>query len=175
MVLEINFRKYIEEIELIDAQNRVECDLYSIIAYIIRASKHGMNISLRDVSTRRGTEFSKRFIGDSGFPDFIIRTREMSNDAKVLGAIEIKYVTENLDLEKYLEQLSGHIKSYKQVIYTNGLVWRFYKLDKYKKDEQPVWEFRLAEEKKGRIDWGSDNEWNKLLKKLDEIDWIGEK
>lgn len=175
MTLEINFKKYIEEIKLIDAQNRVECDLYSIIAYIIRASKQGVNISLRDVSTRRGTEFSKKFIGDSGFPDFVIRAREMSNDAKVLGAIEVKYVTEDLDLEKHLEQLSGHINSYKQVIYTNGLVWRFYKLDKYKKDEQPVWEFRLAEERKGRIEWGGGDEWNKLLKKLDDIDWIGQK
>lgn len=99
----------------------------------------------------------------------------MSNDAKVLGAIEVKYVTEDLDLEKHLEQLSGHINSYKQVIYTNGLVWRFYKLDKYKKDEQPVWEFRLAEERKGRIEWGGGDEWNKLLKKLDDIDWIGQK
>jgi hypothetical protein len=173
MTLKINFEIYKEEIELIEAQNRVECDLYSIIADIIRASKQGVNISLRDVSTRRRTKFSEFFTGESGFPDFVIRTREISSNAKVLGAIEVKYVTENLDFERHLEQLDGHINSYKQVIYTNGLVWRLYKLDKYKKNGRPVWEFKLAEDKEGRIDWGSDDEWNKLLKELDDIDWKG--
>ncbi len=167
-------KEYKEEIELIDAQNRVECDLYSIITQIIRDSKQGVNISLRDVSTRRRTKFSKVFTGDSGFPDFVIRTREISNDAEVLGAIEVKYVTENLDLKKHLEQLSGHINFYKQVIYTNGLVWRFYKLDKYKEDGKPVWEFKLAKCEKGKIDWVSDDEWEKLLEKLDNIDWLGQ-
>lgn len=175
MGLEANFKKYKSEIELIESQNRVECDLYSIIADLIRSSKQSENISLRDVSSRRRTDFSNRFIGDSGFPDFVIRTREMNNDAKVLGAIEVKYITENLDLEKHLEQLSGHIYSYKQVIYTNGLVWRFYKLDRYKKDGEPVWKIILAEEMKGRIEWKCDNEWNKLLKELDDIDWISQK
>ena len=63
-------------------------------------------------------------MGYNGFPDFVIRTREKSNDAQNLGAVEVKYVTN--DLEKYLEQLKGHIYFYKRVIYTNGLEWRFY-------------------------------------------------
>lgn len=174
MKLEINYATYKEEIELIDAQNRVECDLYSIIAYMIRASKQGVNISLRDVSTRRGTEFSEIFMGEAGFPDFVIRTRKRSNDAKVLGAIEVKYITEDLDLEKHLKQLRGHINSYNQVIYTNGLVWRFYKLDKYKRDGQPIWECKLAKANEGTIYWESEVEWGNLLKELDVIDWIGE-
>lgn len=76
MMIENYFDTYKEEIELIDAQNRVELDLYSIIAYIIRTAKSSKRISLRDVSGRRETDFSKAFIGLSGFPDFVIRTRE---------------------------------------------------------------------------------------------------
>lgn len=36
-----DFIVYKDEIELIQAQNRVECDLYSVIANIIRASRQG--------------------------------------------------------------------------------------------------------------------------------------
>ena len=86
----------------------------------IRMAKLSNCISLRDVSGRRETDFSKSFIGGSGFPDFVIRTREKNNTAKVLGAIEIKYISENFDNQNHLNQLSGHISAYKKVIYTNG-------------------------------------------------------
>lgn len=55
-----NFNDYKEEIELMHVQNSaVECELYSIIAILIRESEQGRNISLRDVSVRRTTEDSK--------------------------------------------------------------------------------------------------------------------
>ncbi|MFF2754041.1 hypothetical protein ACFVR1_09905 [Psychrobacillus sp. NPDC058041] len=164
MSLANDFNMYKDEIELIRAQNLVECDLYSIIACIIRERKQGNEISLRDVSARRKTDFSKLFRGDSGFPDFVIRTRDKSNDADILGAVEVKYVDE--DLEKHLEQLEGHLGFYKRVIYTNGLKWRY-----YFKENNFLWETELGEIYNGKIIWNKDDKWTELLGKLDGVKW----
>lgn len=165
MSLANNFDEYQDEIELVQAQNRVECDLYSIIAQIIRESVQGENISLRDVSVRRGTKFSRHFRGCYGFPDFVIRTREKSNNAQNLGAVEAKYVTE--DLEKYLKQLEGHIEFYKRVIYTNGLEWRFYNKNNYEKN----WKITLGQMTNNIFEWESVKQWEELLTKLNNIVW----
>ena len=96
MAFEFTFTNYKQELQLINIQNRVECDLYSIIAYIVRQAQNN-EISLRDVSSRRTTTFSKFFKGKSGFPDFVIRTRDKNYNAACLGAIEVKYLDVNLD------------------------------------------------------------------------------
>ena len=57
-MVENYFDTYKEELELVDTQNRVELDLYSIIANLIRSAKSAKHISLRDVSGRRETDFS---------------------------------------------------------------------------------------------------------------------
>lgn len=166
MSLANDFNMYTDEIELIQTQNRVECDLYSIIACIIREREHSNKISLRDVSARRKTDFSSPYIGISGFPDFVIRERVKSNDVATLGAIEVKYVDQ--DLDKHLEQVNGHLISYKRVIYTNGLKWRYYEgsLD------SRLWEVELGKISDGKIDWYNDDNWKELLGKLDNIKWI---
>lgn len=168
MSLANDFNMYKDEIELIRAQNLVECDLYSIIACIIRERKQGNEISLRDVSVRRQTDFSKPFRGKSGFPDFVIRTRDKSNDADILGAVEVKYVDE--DLENHLEQLIDHLNFYKRVIYTNGLKWRYYVKDEFQ-ENNVLWETELGEIHNGKIFWNNDDKWAELLKKLDSIKW----
>ena len=168
MSLAKNFKLYKDEIELVCEQNRVECDLYSIIAHIIRESKQREKVSLRDVSVRRGTEFSKTFRGNSGFPDFVVRTREKSNSAKVLGAIEVKYVTENLDSEDHLEQLGGHIAFYKKVLYTNGLEWRYYN----SKKPENNWKIILGKIIVNTIVWEEESQWKHLLNNLNGIEWI---
>lgn len=167
MSLANNFCEYKDEIELVQAQNRVECDLYSIIAQVIRESVQEGSISLRDVSVRRETKFSSLFRGSSGFPDFVIRAREKSNDAQILGAVEAKYLTEDLDLEKYQEQLEAHIEFYKLVIYTNGLVWRFYNGNNSEKN----WEISLGEIINNHFKWASEKQWRNLLTELNNIIW----
>lgn len=170
MSLNEYFFSYKEEIELSQAQNRVECDLYSLIAYIIRDSKQASNISLRDVSVRRTSDLSKRFRSKVGFPDFIIMKREKSRDAAILGAIEAKYITENLDSEKHMKQLGAHIKSYNKVIYTNGIIWRFY--NSKESISKPVWEVSLGEVKnKDEIIWHEDKRWNELINEIDNVNW----
>ena len=174
MTLAENFDVYKNEIELIQAQNPVECELYSIISYIIRGRKNSTDISLRDVSTRRETKLSKIFKSESGFPDFVILTKQFKMDepdkCEILGAIEVKNVMQK-NLE-YSEQLDDHIKYFKKVIYTNGLEWKFYKYDEVKKDEKLEWVVQLGKWNEEKISWNSDNEWNVLLDNLEKIKWI---
>lgn len=170
MSLANDFDEYKDEIELVQAQNRVECDLYSIIAQLIRESVQREKISLRDVSVRRETEISRPFRGPFGFSDFIIRTREKNNNAKNLGAVEVKYITEDLDSKKYSEQLKGHIEFYKRVIYTNGLEWRFYNNNNPDKN----WKMSLGEINDindNTFKWKSIKQWEKLLTELNDIVW----
>ena len=166
-----NYFEYKEELELIHAQNRVECDLYSIIATIIRECCAKQAISLRDVSARRTTDFSSVFKSEeAGFPDFVIRTREKSNEAEILGAVEVKYITEDLDSQKHIEQVEAQLKFYKRLLYTNGLEWRFYNNGQC---NEPCWKVTL-----GRINnqdlwlWNKDEKWKELLNKLRyDTDW----
>ena len=166
-----NYSEYKEELELIHAQNRVECDLYSIIATIIRECCAKQAISLRDVSARRTTDFSSVFKSEeAGFPDFVIRTREKNNEAKILGAVEVKYITEDLDSQKHIEQVEAQLKFYKRLLYTNGLEWRFYNNGQC---NEPCWKVTL-----GRINnqdlwlWNKDENWKELLNKLRyDTDW----
>lgn len=163
-----NFQDYKEEIELIYIQNSgVECELYSIIATLIRASKPGSNISLRDVSTRRTTNKSKRFKSAAGFPDFVVLRRAQSQDACIYGCIEAKTFVGDLDSERNKKQLNGHIKLYDKVIYTNGLTWRLYEDKSY----EPKKEVVLGKYNKGKFTWKENSEWHELLEMLDTINW----
>lgn len=57
-VLADKYETFKEEIELAMIQNCiVECELYSLLAEIIRGTKSGEKISLRDVSVRRKTNY----------------------------------------------------------------------------------------------------------------------
>lgn len=166
-MVRINFKEYQDEIEISRAQNGVECDLYYIVSHLLRSSIQGQHISIRDITERRETDFSRRFKGKSGFADFVIRTRIKSNRALILGAIEVKNTTVDLDKKKNANQLIGHIESYKKVIYTNGLIWRFY--NKNKPSEN--WEIELGVIRNKKVIWNSKETWQNLTMKLDNIEW----
>lgn len=161
------FKEYREEMELIETQNKVECDLYSIIVYLIRETQRNRGVSVRDVSARRSTTFSNIFKGCAGFPDFVIRTREKNNNARILGAVEVKYLAIDLDNIKNLRQLHGHVSKYKKVVYTNGLEWSFYN----KNEMNPEWSICLGRYDNGKIVWFEEPKWEELLKLLSKIDW----
>ncbi|WPK10679.1 hypothetical protein R6U77_12380 [Lysinibacillus louembei] len=181
MSLAHDFKIYQEEIELIRVQTRVECDLYSIIACVIRERENSKDISLREVSQRRKTQFSEKMWGDSGFADFVILERNQKFD-KPYGAIEVKTMIKNLNDNS--QQLKNHLDFYKKVIYTNGLKWRYYEVDNLPK---PVWECELGElcrnekwNERSRVEvqisnekihWNSEESWEKLLDGLEKINW----
>ena len=154
-----------DELELALIQNSaVECDMYSIIASILRESENGKIISLRDVSVRRTTESSERLKGKSGFPDFVVLERVKAYNAKILGCVEIKRPTIELEMD---DQIKGHIQSYGKVMYTNGLVWSF-----FDGDETSNWECELGTIENDIIQWNTSKKWFELLEYIDMIKWF---
>lgn len=182
MTLANNFETYKKEIELIEKQNPVEHELYSIIACIIRERDNSSNISLREVSNTQLSEktHSYNLSSDGGFPDFVILTTnyDSKNPMKedILGAIEAKLMSKDtLNWSSMKEcnkkQLKAHIKYFKKVIYTNGLEWKFYKRNPKTDEPEPTWDIVLGREEREEILWCSNEVWYKLLSKLDAIVW----
>ena len=109
-VLADKYETFKEEIELAMIQNCiVECELYSLLAEIIRGTKSGEKISLRDVSVRRKTKLSMWLHGAAGFPDFVVLERKKSRDARRYGCVEIKCPGKS-NILRITKQVKGHIR-----------------------------------------------------------------
>ncbi len=127
------WKEYTREIDLIEKQNNVEYDLYSVIAPVLKRRKELKKYSIRDVAHRRRTknQSERMFWGVKGFPDFVIlnnsyNSNNPDNRPIIYGVVEVKYVNKPLDDEDDILQLKGHMMSFGKVIFTNGYVWRIY-------------------------------------------------
>lgn len=164
------YSRFKDEIDLALIQNGcVEIEPYSIIASLIRESKNGCCLSVRDVSNRRKSDISKRFYGNAGFPDFVILNREKDqNNITVYGCIEVKMPT--IELNKEDEQIRGHKQSFDIVLYTNGIRWILFDNGK------TLFDITLGEiikdNKRYRIKWYGQEKWEALLERIDNIEWF---
>lgn len=175
-----SYNDFRRELNLIAKQNPRECELYSIIAQIIREQVEEY-ISLRDVSVARkdGRVNAGLLRSTGGFPDFVVLTMEYNFEAPdvndILGAVEAKsLITKSEEMGKPPEQVKRHINKFEKVIYTNGLEWQFYLSGK----PEEGWDILLGsyeydrKERKYKIQWESKNEkWIELCKRLNAIVW----
>lgn len=112
------------------------------------------------------SKLSKNLEGEAGFPDFVVLERKKSRDAAKYGCIEAKRPYDNMEIT---EQIEGHISSYGKVIYTNGLVWKFYK---EKKENEKVYIVGSIKSKnKQAIIWEPVDNWYKLMSFLEDWNW----
>lgn len=112
------------------------------------------------------SKLSKNLEGEAGFPDFVVLEREKSRDAAKYGCIEAKRPYDNMEIT---EQIEGHLNSYGKVIYTNGLIWKFYKVK-----EKPVKEFCLGcidPDNQDSVIWEPVDNWYKLMSFLEDWNW----
>ena len=112
------------------------------------------------------SKLSKNLEGEAGFPDFVVLERKKSRDAAKYGCIEAKRPYDNMEIT---EQIEGHLNSYGKVIYTNGLIWKFYKVK-----EKPVKEFCLGcidPDNQDSVIWDPVDNWYKLMSFLEDWDW----
>ena len=112
------------------------------------------------------SKLSKNLEGEAGFPDFVVLERKKSRDAAKYGCIEAKRPYDNMEIT---EQIEGHLNSYGKVIYTNGLIWKFYKVK-----EKPVKEFCLGcidPDNQDSVIWEPVNNWYELMSFLEDWDW----
>jgi len=112
------------------------------------------------------SKLSKNLEGEAGFPDFVVLERKKSRDAAKYGCIEAKRPYDNMEIT---EQIKGHLSSYGKVIYTNGLVWKFYK---EKKENEKVYIVGSIKSKnKQAIIWEPVDNWYKLMSFLEDWNW----
>lgn len=112
------------------------------------------------------SKLSKNLEGEAGFPDFVVLERKKSRDAAKYGCIEAKRPYDNMEIT---EQIEGHLSSYGKVIYTNGLVWKFYK---EKKENEKVYIVGSIKSKnKQAIIWEPGDNWYELMSFLEDWDW----
>lgn len=112
------------------------------------------------------SKLSKNLEGEAGFPDFVVLERKKSRDAAKYGCIEAKRPYDNMEIT---EQIEGHLNSYGKVIYTNGLIWKFYKVK-----EKPVKEFCLGcidPDNQDSVIWEPVDNWYELMSFLEDRNW----
>ena len=112
------------------------------------------------------SKLSKNLEGEAGFPDFVVLERKKSRDAAKYGCIEAKRPYDNMEIT---EQIEGHLNSYGKVIYTNGLVWKFYK--EKKENEKGYTLGSIKSKNKQAIIWEPVDNWYKLISFLEDWDW----
>lgn len=192
MAISINFDEYKREIELTIKQNPLECELYSLIAVVLRSCKNSNKYSFRDVSFLRykGEEVEKRLkITDRqykffenntekyGSPDFVVLSPQYSfsdNDERkklIFGCIEVKAIFEKLERTF---QLDRELESFGKVLYANGLEWYYHEKGK----EAKKWIIGNYNNKNPNyisandyIEWEDESKWEELIKGLEEISW----
>lgn len=165
----MDYIRYKNEIESIIRDNPVEHELYNLIAEMFK-SIEGFVYDLRDVSTNRRTKLdindTNCYFGESGYPDFIILEKDNIKNHKnrIKGAIEIKYIGKSL---KTTEQIEGHIKSFKRVIFTNGIEFKFYKNSVEDYDTIKIGEYySIDKSNKDHILWEKDEKFDRLIKEI---------
>lgn len=114
------------------------------------------------------SKLSKNLEGEAGFPDFVVLEREKSRNARRYGCVEIKCPGKS-NILRITKQVKGHIISYGRVIYTNGLQWKFYRVDK-----EPVKVIvlgRIDPDNQDSVIWEPVDNWYELMSFLEDWNW----
>lgn len=147
-------QEYIEEVNLIREQNDTEFEIYPMAVEIIKPTIK--NLSKRYVFARRKTDKGQIYYGISSFPDVAILDKKFKNISnttiskevwnQLKGCLEVKALDTELITKTQVEdvmsikpdklkpeigQLIGEILWYKRVLYTNGIEWRYLRINEY--------------------------------------------
>lgn len=147
----------------------VEILIYNLLDSVMDFSK----VALVDIN-RLWKDRDTRLTTDSGIPDIAVLSTDFEyrneDNGDSYGFIEVKATNQALDMT---EQVKGQMKKRSHYIYTNGLVWIYFK------NEVKQWEKVLAfyenqECKEIHIPQKisiDSNEFDDLVKKLEQIEW----
>ena len=146
----------------------VEIIVYNLLDVIIKSK----DLSIVDIN-RIWKARDKRLTTNGGIPDIAILSKNFkyrSDIGTVYGFVEIKAPTVKL---KETNQINAQIKSTNHYLYTNGIVWRYYK------NGMCSWEKNLTS---GNLKYVSkqainidENKFYDLIKQLYDIDWFNSK
>lgn len=146
----------------------VEILVYNVLDSIIESKE----LSLVDINSL-WKDRDERLTTDAGISDIAVLSKNFkyrTNIGEVYGFIEVKAI--NRSLSKTM-QVEGQKKGIYHYLYTNGLVWKYFKNGNYK------WEVILAylESKECRTAHSqsvsiNEDSFNILIDKLNNINWI---
>lgn len=146
----------------------VEILVYNVIDSTIKSDK----LSLVDINRLR-KDRDERLTTNAGIPDMAVLSEDFKyrmDIGKVYGFIEVKATNKSLSETIQVEEQKKGISHY---LYTNGLVWKYFKDGNYK------WEVILAysASKECRTAHSqaisiNKNRFNTLIDKLEDINWV---
>ena len=144
----------------------VEILVYNVLDNIVESK----GLSLVDIN-RLWKDRDPRLTTGAGIPDIAILSSDFqykTDIGQVLGFIEVKATSKSLSETEQIEEQKSATNHY---IYTNGLVWKYYKNNKFE------WEIPLDELKRNLIIKAqtisvSENTFKDLLARLNNIIWI---
>ena len=156
----MKFSEYELELQLAYKQhpkNSREEEVYSLILTLLRDvySEKIYNekvFSIRDIHQSPNPRIDTLY-GEAGYPDFAFYSQNLEDDTnpnekeKILGVVEAKAIGETYKND--VVHILGEIKSFKKVLYTNGILWKFYDDEKKKVtslDEGYIWKINLLGE-----------------------------
>lgn len=143
----------------------IEILVYNVLDNIIESK----DLSLVDIN-RIWKNKDKRLTTDGGVPDIAVLSRDFmfgTDTGFAYGFIEVKATNRCLS---ETEQIEGHKSSEKNYVYTNGLVWRYYR------NKELKWELSLEKSGCKSIVYAqtisiAEEKFKELLDKLSEINW----
>lgn len=145
----------------------IEILVYNMIDSIIESEE----ISVVDISSILKNR-DNRLTTKGGVPDIAILSKDFiyrGNKGTVYGFVEIKAPSKNL---KETTQIKRQKQSTTHFIYTNGLVWRYYKKGESHKEIKLTSKENLNHTTKREPVDINEHKFNELINLLQEIDWI---
>ncbi|WOO90537.1 hypothetical protein R2F61_07340 [Mollicutes bacterium LVI A0078] len=157
------YTEYKKSIERILKNSCLETSMYHLIQKTIEDNTKYYSLDISQTQTRN--RFHKVYNTPAGISDIAV----FSKYDKLLFYIEVKWFVRNQTEPSIYKQLLGQSDKHKKIMFTDGLNWKFYKLEN---GELIVdWEVNLGNypEEKGKIIWNNYDEWKKLTKLLKNI------
>lgn len=138
--------------------------VYDIFNIVLDTSKY----ALVDTSTLKRSDTKPQALKNlTAVPDFIITSHEYNfgkaDKSQIYGCIEVKYNEADVNKADRLSndnEKMGYLDYYKNVLFTNGWIWSYYKKD----SPTSRWTINLNEN-------STNKEYGKLLKNLCSIEW----
>lgn len=132
----MNICDYKREMDKIIKQAPLEVGVQTLVYNLLNDIIINKNLSLLTISTATQTD---TFKGLGGVPDLVVASKnydyhndkvKKGNNKGLYGCVEVKATYNGLDSKlEYFKQIFGDILTYKKVLYTNGIVWRYYELN----------------------------------------------
>lgn len=158
----MNFEYYCKKIDDIKLKAPIESGVEILVYMLLDEIIENHDLSLVAIDSMQG---KKRFWSEGGYSDLAVVTPDFrfeNNAGECKGVIETKYISENLS--NHMPQIIGQLLTFKNVLVTNGIDWRFYSIEKRKEYNQKITEREAIKEKKD-----INNEINSIIEEMSSM------